>query len=136
MRPLLRPLLHRLLQGALPGLALLAASATAGAGGPADVIGVAVRCTGSETARLCDFDVTIRSDDRDMRHFADAFEVLAGDGRVLGRRELLHDHADEQPFTRELHGVRVPPGATWVTVRAHHRPLGFGGAARRVDLPR
>jgi hypothetical protein len=117
-------------------LALLAAPCMATASGLADVIGVAVRCAGPETARLCDFDVTIRSDDRDMRHFADAFEVLAGDGSVLGRRELLRAHADEQPFTRELYGVRVPPGAAWVTVRAHHRPLGFGGDARRVDLPR
>lgn len=121
---------------AVLAVALLTAPAMAPASGPADVVAVAVRCTGPQTARVCDFDVTIRSDDRDMRHFADAFEVLAGDGRVLARRELLHDHADEQPFTRELHGVRVPPGAAWVTVRAHHRPLGFGGAARRVDLPR
>lgn len=117
-------------------LALVLIAAPVQAAGPADVIAVSVRCTGPEAARLCDFDVTIRSDDRDMRYFADAFEVLAGDGRVLGRRELLHDHADEQPFTRDLYGVRVPPGAAWVTVRAHHRPLGFGGAAKRVDLPR
>lgn len=120
----------------LLALALLVAPLMTAAAGPADVIAVTVRCTGPQTARLCDFDVTIRSDDRNMRYFADAFEVLAGDGSVLARRELLHDHADEQPFTRDLHGVAVPPDAAWVTVRAHHRPLGFGGDVRRVDLPR
>jgi hypothetical protein len=31
-----------------------------------------------------------------------ALLVLAPDGTVLGRRELLQPHETEQPFTREL----------------------------------
>jgi hypothetical protein len=61
---------------------------------------------------------------------------VAPDGTLLGRRLLLHPHETEQPFTRDLYGVKVPPGITHVTVRARHKPKGYDGATLRVAVPR
>lgn len=83
-----------------------------------------------------DFDVTVKSVDKGWVYYADAFEVLAPDGTLLGRRELLHPHETEQPFTRELHGVRIPTGIGEVTVRARHKPKGYHGITKKVKLPR
>ena len=109
---------------------LVATSATAG---EADVVGVEVR---KSAPGVYDFDVTVRSVDKGWSHYADAFEVLAPDGTVLGRRILHHPHQDEQPFTRELHGVRIPAGVETVTIRARHKPKGYDGRTLSVKLPR
>ena len=58
------------------------------------------------------------------------------DGRVLGTRVLLHPHDDEQPFTREIDGVRIPPGVDRVTLRARHKPKGYDGKTLELRLPR
>ncbi len=107
--------------------------AEAAAAGEADVVGVKVR---RRAPGLYDFDVTVRSVDRGWDHYADAFEVLAPDGQLLGRRVLLHPHEDEQPFTRDLYGVRIPDEVARVTVRARHKPKGYDGETRTVTLPR
>jgi hypothetical protein len=123
----------------LPGIQalLLALGLTlAGAGalaGEADVIDTRVTLRGGG---VFDFDVTIRSNDLGWDHYADAFEVLAPDGTLLGRRVLLHPHETEQPFTRDLHGVAIPDGVREVTIRAHHQPAGYDGATLTVALPR
>jgi hypothetical protein len=114
--------------------AALALLFAVGAGaGEADVLEVKVR---RSAPGAFDFDVTIRSVDKGWQHYADAFEVLAPDGRLLGRRELLHPHETEQPFTRELYDVRIPAGITEVVVRARHKPKGYDGVTMRVSLPR
>jgi hypothetical protein len=81
------------------------------------------------------FDVTIRSNDRGWNYFCDRFEVLTPDGKVLGVRTLLHPHETEQPFTRELHGVKVPPGLKEVRIRARHKPRGYDGETLTIALP-
>lgn len=53
---------------------------------------------------------------------------------MLGTRILAHPHDDEQPFTREITGVRVAPGTRRVTVRALMKPGGAGGDVRSVQL--
>lgn len=122
----------------LPGIQalLLALGLTlAGAGalaGEADVIDTRVTLRGGG---VFDFDVTIRSNDLGWDHYADAFEVLAPDGTLLGRRVLLHPHETEQPFTRSLGGVAIPAGVTSVTLRAHDKLHGFGGAEFTITLP-
>ena len=120
---------------ALAGIALAFALLAAGGtlAGEADVVDVKVR---RAAPGVYDFDVTVRSVDKGWEHYADAFEVLAPDGRLLGRRVLLHPHETEQPFTRELHGVKVPPGVTHVTVRARHKPKGYDGKTVEVRLPK
>ena len=68
--------------------------------------------------------------------YADASRVLAPDGTVLGIRVLTHDHQFEQPFTRSLSGVVIPPGVTEVIVQGRDQVSGWGGATVRVAVPR
>ncbi len=82
------------------------------------------------------FDVTVRHGDTGWDHYADRWEVVDGSGNVLGTRVLLHPHEAEQPFTRSLSGVRIPPGLTRVLVRAHDKVHGNGSVTFSVDLPK
>lgn len=82
-----------------------------------------------------DFDVTVSSPYDTPQRYADAFRVRSKDGIVYGERILLHDHAGEQPFTRDLHGVSIPPGVRTVTVEARDRQYGYGGKTVEVALP-
>jgi len=82
-----------------------------------------------------DFDVTVSSPYDTPQRYADAFRVVGKDGTVYGERRLLHDHAGEQPFTRDLYGVRIPRGVRAVTVQARDRQYGYGGRTVEVALP-
>ena len=89
------------------------------------VEGVEVRQEAVGTWR---FDVTVRHADEGWDHYADKWEVLTPEGEVLGERVLLHPHEHEQPFTRSLGGVTIPPGPHEVQVRAHDSVHGLGPA--------
>jgi len=122
---------------ALAGLALVGTLAIAQSAKPEeprhpDVIAVAVRAAGPATF---DFDVTISSMYDTPARYADAFRVVGADGRVYGERVLLHDHAGEQPFTRDLYGVTIPATIRSVVVQARDRKHGYGGRKVEVDLP-
>lgn len=67
--------------------------------------------------------------------YADAWRVLAPDGSVLGERILLHDHANEQPFTRSLSGVTIPEDVTEVTVEGRDQEYGYGGKTVTLQVP-
>jgi hypothetical protein len=54
---------------------------------------------------------------------------------VLGTRVLAHPHEDEQPFTREQSGIKIPADTKQVIVRAHDKVEGFGGKEVIVNLP-
>ncbi len=108
-------------------VACLAAPALAG---EADVVAVDATQIGG-TWR---FDVTIRHADEGWDHYADQWRVLGPDGTVFGTRELAHPHVDEQPFTRSLSGVAIPPGVHTVTIVARDSVHGQGGATMSVDL--
>lgn len=99
-----------------------------------DVVAVDVR---SRSGERFDFDVTVSSPYDTPTRYADAFKVSAKDGTVFGERKLLHDHADEQPITRDLRGVRVPPGVRVVVVQARDREFGAceGSSIRVFILP-
>lgn len=114
------------------GLFLVMLAAAPGHAGEAVV--EAVRPV-AEAAGTWHFSVTVRHADAGWDHYADAWQVLAPDGTVLGRRELLHPHDDEQPFTRSLGGVAIAGGVTAVRVRAHDSVHGWGEALD-VSLPR
>lgn len=82
-----------------------------------------------------DFDVTISSPYDTAQRYADGFRVVGAKGEVYGERKLLHDHADEQPFTRDLHGVAIPAGVRAVVVEARDQRHGYGGRKLEVGLP-
>jgi hypothetical protein len=100
--------------------------------GEADVIAVKPTRESGDSWR---FDVTVKSNDTGWTHYADAFEVLTPEGTLLGRRILFHPHETEQPFTRELTGVKIPPEVKTVLVRARHKPRGYDGKTMTVRLP-
>jgi hypothetical protein len=99
--------------------------------GEADVLAVEAEPAGDGTWR---FDVTVVHADAGWNHYADRWEILAPDGRLLATRVLLHPHVNEQPFTRSLDGVQIPSGMRSVTLRAHDKVHGFGGDEITVDL--
>jgi len=115
------------------GLALVCTVVLAGAArsGEVDVIDVRVVKSGDSYR----FDVTVQHADEGWDHYANAWEVVAPDGTVLGVRTLFHPHVEEQPFTRSLSGVRIPAGISEVTVRAQDSVHGFGGKEFKVTLP-
>jgi hypothetical protein len=101
--------------------------------GEADVVAVEAAQDGAGAWR---FDVTVAHGDEGWEHYADRWEVLAPDGRVLGTRVLLHPHVGEQPFTRSLGGVAIAEGIDRVILRAHDSVHGLGGAEITVELMR
>jgi hypothetical protein len=48
---------------------------------------------------------------------------------------LLHDHADELPFTRDLYGVTIPPEVRVIVIRARDQKVGYGGRVVEVAPP-
>ena len=112
-------------------LVLLVLIAPGALAGGADVVAAKVTSTGSGVYH---FDVTVRHADAGWDHYANRWQVLAPDGRVLGTRELLHPHDDEQPFTRSLSGVRIPADVAVVTIRAHDSVHGHGGKELTVEI--
>jgi hypothetical protein len=81
------------------------------------------------------FYVTIAHNDEGWEHYVDRWDVLGPDGEVLGSRELLHPHVNEQPFTRSLEGVAIPEGIREVTIRAHDSVHGDFESNLTVKLP-
>ncbi len=79
--------------------------------------------------------MTVSSPYDTAQRYADAFRVRAEDGTVYGVRELTHEHASEQPFTRSLSGVQVPAGVTNVVVEGRDQANGWGGGTQAVELP-
>lgn len=97
-----------------------------------DVITAQVQLRGPETF---DFDVTVSSPYDTPQRYADAIRVMGQDGVVYGERKLLHDHADEQPFTRDVYDVKIPRGVRVVVVQGRDRQFGYGGKTVEVTLP-
>ena len=121
----------------LVSLALVVVSVGVIAAGPSDqkfpdVVSVKVT---PRSANLFDFDVTVSSPYDTPQRYADAIRVVAKPDVVLGERILFHDHADEQPFTRDVYGVKIPPGIRAVTVQARDKAHGYGGKTVEVTLP-
>ncbi len=114
---------------ALVALLGLLAPASSAAGPRADVVRVAAKgAPGSY-----ELTVTLRSPDRGCDHYADWWEVVSPDGKLLFRRILMHSHPDEQPFTRPGGPVAISAQET-VIVRAHFHPTGYGGTALRGSV--
>lgn len=79
--------------------------------------------------------VTMSSPYDTPERYADAWRVLTVDGEVLGVRELTHDHATEQPFTRALNNVEIPADATSVLVEGRDLVNGWSGDPVEFELP-
>ncbi len=102
------------------------------AAGEASVVKATASTNGDGTYT---FSATVAHADTGWKHYADKFEVLTPGGKVLGTRVLVHPHVDEQPFTRGLGNVRIPPGVTSVIVRAWDSVHKAGEKTFTIKLP-
>lgn len=96
---------------------------------------VEVKVRQARDGKLFDFDVTLSSPYDTPARYADAFRVGNGKGLTFGERVLLHDHQDEQPFTRDLYEVDIPPSVKEVVVQGRDQKNGYGGKTVTVKLP-
>jgi len=97
-----------------------------------DVVAVDAELVGPRTLQLA---ATLCSAYDTPQRYADAWRVRTPGGEQLAVRELLHDHAGEQPFTRSLSApVEVPEGVDVVVVEGRDRANGWGGATLEVRL--
>lgn len=61
--------------------------------------------------------VTLSHPDTGWDHYVDGWRVEREDGTIVGTRELLHPHVDEQPFTRSLRLDHLPDGPLFVRAK-------------------
>ena len=108
-------------------IGLLAAPAMAD---PAKVEGATAKRVGDGWS----FSVTLSHGDTGWEDYADGWRVVSQDGTVLGVRELLHPHVNEQPFTRSLSGVSIPVGTTTVFIEARTNVEGWSEARFEMTL--
>lgn len=81
-----------------------------------------VKVTGKAGAYT--FSVTIKSSDTGCNQYANWWEVISTNGKLLYRRILAHSHVGEQPFTRSGGSVSITATDT-VIVRAHMNTTGY-----------
>lgn len=112
-------------------LAALLAAAPALAEAP-KVVNVVAHSTGMGW----DFDVTIEHPDTGWDHYADGWEIVDAEGKVLGTRILHHPHVEEQPFTRSLRHVMLPDGTREVFIRVKCSEHGWKDSGYKVSLAR
>lgn len=95
-----------------------------------------VAAAATETPDGWTIEATLSSPYDSAERYADAWRVLDPGGAVLGVRELLHDHAAEQPFTRSLTGVEIPDGVEEITIEGRDLEYGWGGETVTIELDR
>ena len=71
-----------------------------------------------QSNQLFDIAVTIEHPDTGWEHYASEWVVIVDDKHVVGKRTLYHPHVNEQPFTRYLRDIKIPPDATSIKVYA------------------
>lgn len=108
--------------------ALMVAHAYAG---KVEIIDAKAKATGPGEYR---FSVTLRHADTGWEHYADGWEVLAPDGTPLAKRVLYHPHINEQPFTRDLSGVKIPRSLNKVMIRAQDNQHGHSKKNWTINL--
>jgi len=111
----------------LTGLLLLSPACFAG---EVSIVDVKVECPNS-----CTFSVTLEHNDEGWHHYADKWDVVTLEGKLLKSRVLHHPHENEQPFTRSLSGVLIPQGTRQVKIRARDSKHGYSKQEFIVDLP-
>lgn len=97
-----------------------------------EIVAVDVEWLDDTTAAIA---VTVSSPYDTPERYADAWRVVGPDGTVHGTRELAHDHAGEQPFTRSLRPVTLPRELDEITVEGRDLVNGWGGSTLTVALP-
>lgn len=111
-------------------LVFLIANATAQAN-EVEIVDVKAHQGGDKTWT---FAVTLKHADEGWDHYANEWQVIAPDNKILATRTLYHPHVNEQPFTRNTSGVKVPASMTSVRVIAKDTVHGLAKTAMQVNL--
>ncbi|MEM1429579.1 MAG: hypothetical protein AAGG09_08990 [Pseudomonadota bacterium] len=96
---------------------------------PAEIVGAEARANGATWT----VSVTLRHADTGWDDYADGWRIVTEGGDVVGTRELLHPHVNEQPFTRSLSGVSLPDGPLFI--ESSTNVTGWSGARLPLSLP-
>lgn len=96
-----------------------------------DVVDVSIEALGEERFRV---NVALLHEDTGWEHYANKWEVLDESGTLLGTRELLHPHVNEQPFTRSL-TLTIPRTVRVITLKGYDLVHEDGGATMTIDVP-
>lgn len=80
------------------------------------------------------FRVALKHDDEGWDHYANEWQVIAPDNKILATRTLYHPHVNEQPFTRGTQGVKIPADIKTVRVIAKDTVHGLSKNALEVEL--
>jgi len=83
---------------------------------------VSVTTSGNENKYS--FSVGILSPDTGCNQYADWWEVISEDGKLIYRRILVHSHIDEQPFVRSGGDVAIKKDQI-IIVRVHMNNSGY-----------
>jgi len=110
--------------------AVLLLLSTASIANEVRIVDVRVECSSS-----CSFAVTLEHADTGWDHYANQWDVMTLDDKLLGSRVLYHPHENEQPFTRSLSGVKIPQGVSQVKIRARDKLHGYSSQEFVVDIP-
>ena len=113
------------------GTAVVTTAATATAQRFPDVIGASAARVGDTWT----ISATVSSPYDSPARYADAWRVVGVDGTVYGERILLHDHANEQPFTRAQAGIEIPDDVATVVIEGRDLENGYGGGTFVLTLP-
>jgi len=84
---------------------------------------VSVTSSGNENNYT--FSVGIRSNETGCKQYANWWEVITEDGKLIYRRILAHSHVAEQPFIRSGGSVKISKEQV-VIIRAHMNTIGYG----------
>ena len=103
------------------------------AAGEVEIVYANLKSEGNNKWRIA---ITLRHQDTGREHFADYWRVVGEDGKVIATRKLGHPHVDEQPFTRALSGVKIPPELRYVYIEAHDNVHGWSSDRLEVELDR
>jgi len=99
--------------------------------GEADVVDVSIKSLGDGKFQI---DATVEHADTGWDHYANRWDVLDEEGKIIGSRELAHPHVNEQPFTRSVR-LSIPSSVKTITVRANDSVHETGGASFELVVP-
>lgn len=80
------------------------------------------------------FAVTIKHSDTGWDHYANEWQVIAPNNKILATRTLYHPHVNEQPFTRNTSGVKIPESMESVRIIAKDIVHGLSKTAMQINL--
>ncbi len=93
-----------------------------------------VKATAERSGMGWRINVTLRHPDTGWDHYADGWDVQDANGKIIGYRELMHPHVEEQPFTRSLVNVMPPDGTREVYIRARCSVDGWSSELVKLKL--